>query len=99
LPLAMCDAGAGVAGTTGVAGTEYEDGAGIGVRSATDVRCPSLSRDNPETATFWNDGAPPPLRIIDSMSERIVRIFTSAAGGGGALANTLLKGFSISHQF
>ena len=29
----MCGVEAGVAATTGVAGTEYEDGAGIGVRS------------------------------------------------------------------
>jgi hypothetical protein len=33
------------------------------------------------------------------MSERIVRIFTSIGGGGGALVSTLLKGFSISFLF
>jgi hypothetical protein len=36
---------------------------------------------------------------MDSISDRIVRIFTSAGGGGGALVKTLLKGLSISHQF
>jgi hypothetical protein len=86
---------ADVAATTGIPGTEYEDGAGIGVLSATGVLYPSLSSESPETATFWNDGAPPPLRIMDSMSDRIVRIFTCAGGGGGALVKTLLKGFSI----
>jgi hypothetical protein len=80
---------------TGAAEIENEAGAGIGVRSTIGALYPSLSIANPETATSWNDGAPPPLRLIDSMSDRIVRIFTSAGGGGGALVKTLFNGFSI----
>ena len=41
-----------------------------------------LSIDNPETWTSWNCGMPPPLFAIISMSERMVRTFTSDGGGG-----------------
>lgn len=48
----MPDAGVGVASGAGATGIEYDDGAGIGVRSTIGACCPSLSRDSPEIATF-----------------------------------------------
>lgn len=94
---ATTGADAATTGAAGAAGTENEPRLGIGVGAEVGALYPSIV--SPETATFWNEGAPPPLFIIESMSERIVRIFTSIGGGGGALVSTLLKGFSISFLF
>ena len=88
------DTATGFEAEAGTTGEVYFMETGIGVRKGVWALY-SFSMESPETATFWNDGAPPPLFIIDSMSDRIVRIFTSNGGGGGALANTLFRGFSI----
>jgi len=86
-----------VGATAGAAGMENEPRSGIGVGADVCVLYPSM--ESPETATSRNAGAPPPLSIIDSISDRIVRIFTSGGGGGGVFAKTLFRGFSISTSF
>ena len=47
--------------------------------------------ESPATLTFSKRGIPPPLAAIEAMSDFIVRIFTSA-GGGGAVVNVPLDG-------
>lgn len=90
------DAGAGTGSCTAGAGAGAgaADAIGAGAENAVGGLY-SFSIVSPFTATSWNVGAPPPLRIIASISERIVRIFTSDGGGGGAVVINFLGSIGL----
>ncbi len=73
--------------TTNTGPIQECEGEGAGAIGAPAAEAPlappfACSGVRPVTMTFWNVGAPPPLRTMDARSLFMVRTFTSGGGGG-----------------